>query len=118
MPANVSDEDTWALEATGTIDLTDPRLRTAGSDFARGLVDGDLGDTLGASQTLGDYVINDSDLVVQYHKGESGRTGVDVFDGHVLAFGLDGGHSTQESTSQDAWYRPGGGDWTLGACDQ
>lgn len=115
--ASGSEQDTWTLEAAGSVDLTDPRLRSAGEDFVDGLVNGNVGDTLDAGREVGDYVINDSDLLVQYHTGDSSSGGFDIQGGKVLAFGLSAGGGSDNRQLQNAWYRPGGSDWITGACE-
>lgn len=113
---DVSSEQTWTLEATADLDLTDPRLRDPGMDFLGALSRGDLSGVGDAGGQLVDYVVDDSDLLVQYRAGTVDEFGIDIAGGHVLAFGLGAKYTSTEEDLRDAWYRQGGYAWDAEVC--
>lgn len=126
MPADVSEaagigldlssEQTWTLEAAADLDLTDPALRDQGTAFLDALRRGDLSGLRDAGGAVVDYVVDDSDLLVQYRAGTIDEAGIDIAGGHVLAFGLGAKYTSTEENLRDAWYRQGGYAWDSEVC--
>lgn len=114
---DVDESQTRTLEATATLDLTDPRLATAGNGVVDALLAGDVDAFLSAGRGVLDHVKDESDLLVQYHHGDLSEVGIDVGGGHVLAFGFGARYESGSQELADAWYRPGGhGAWIDAVC--
>lgn len=104
------------LEATASLDLTDPEVGTTGEAVFDALASGDTAALGRAGGDLVDHLRHDTDVGVTLDTGSADGLAVEAEAGGGLAFGFEAGHERREQELAAAWHRPPGGSWREAVC--
>ncbi|CAA9517037.1 MAG: hypothetical protein AVDCRST_MAG13-3140 [uncultured Solirubrobacteraceae bacterium] len=99
------------MEASGTLDLTDPGNRAAAERLLAALAPAQVGDLPGAAGEVAQRLAASGTLRAELRKTSRDAYGADLEAGAIAAAGLSGEISRTRSRLSRAWWRPPGGVW-------
>jgi hypothetical protein len=113
---NARDDRSFALSGTASLDLTDPRSGTVGTDLLDALASRDPTELRRAGDAVRGHLLHETELAAQLHTGSRSAFDLSASGGKGVAFGLGLSHERAEQELVAAWHRPAGGRFGFATC--